>query len=242
VRVVRGDGRAGSPKHAPFDRIIATASVPAVPGAWRDQLAPDGVLVAPVWLQGSMARQVVAAFRRHGGVLRSEAVVPGGFMGLRAGADGVRHDGRAQVLAGWTVNGTASTATVEGDVVRRMTPAARRRLAAVLSEEPRRSRVRRPTRLSLAHLAAFSPAGLINWSTGGGFYVGIVAPDGRSVAGFGWDCDRHERSITAGTDRAVDALGRLVERAERNWQRGRDAVLFAEGDGELALECRWARA
>jgi protein-L-isoaspartate(D-aspartate) O-methyltransferase len=36
------DGAAGMPDHGPFDRIIATCSVPRVPSAWIEQTAPGG--------------------------------------------------------------------------------------------------------------------------------------------------------------------------------------------------------
>jgi protein-L-isoaspartate(D-aspartate) O-methyltransferase len=42
------DGYNGYSLGAPYDRIIATCSVPRIPSAWIDQLAPDGVLVAPL--------------------------------------------------------------------------------------------------------------------------------------------------------------------------------------------------
>jgi protein-L-isoaspartate(D-aspartate) O-methyltransferase len=48
VRVRIGDGYAGWPEHAPFDRIIVTAAPPEMPKALLDQLAVGGVLVAPV--------------------------------------------------------------------------------------------------------------------------------------------------------------------------------------------------
>lgn len=59
-----GDGSRGWPKEAPFDRIIVTAAAPAVPQALFDQLAPEGILVAPVgddWLQ------TVRRYRMRGG-------------------------------------------------------------------------------------------------------------------------------------------------------------------------------
>ncbi len=46
--LVTGDGRTGMPGRAPFDRIIATCSVPEVPWAWIEQLTADGVLLVDV--------------------------------------------------------------------------------------------------------------------------------------------------------------------------------------------------
>jgi protein-L-isoaspartate(D-aspartate) O-methyltransferase len=43
-----GDGGKGWPEQAPFDRIIVTAAAPDVPEALLGQLAPGGILVAPV--------------------------------------------------------------------------------------------------------------------------------------------------------------------------------------------------
>lgn len=56
--VLAGDGLAGAPEQAPFDRIIATAAIrDAVPRPWLHQLAPSGVLVTPWgndWSNGVM--------------------------------------------------------------------------------------------------------------------------------------------------------------------------------------------
>lgn len=40
--VAARDGAGGFPEHAPYDRIMATCSVPAVPWAWAKQLTPGG--------------------------------------------------------------------------------------------------------------------------------------------------------------------------------------------------------
>ncbi|WP_432745001.1 methyltransferase domain-containing protein [Streptomyces sp. JH002] len=45
--VVCGDGEVGHQDRAPYDRLIATASVRRVPPAWLRQVAPGGVLVIP---------------------------------------------------------------------------------------------------------------------------------------------------------------------------------------------------
>jgi protein-L-isoaspartate(D-aspartate) O-methyltransferase len=46
VRV--GDGLAGAPDRAPYDRIIVTAAAEAIPEALVTQLAQDGAMVLPL--------------------------------------------------------------------------------------------------------------------------------------------------------------------------------------------------
>lgn len=48
VHVRAGDGYAGWPEHAPFDRILGAAAAPATPPALLEQLADGGILVIPV--------------------------------------------------------------------------------------------------------------------------------------------------------------------------------------------------
>lgn len=48
----RGDGAAGWPEQAPFDRILVTAAAAEIPAALVAQLTPDGLLVLPVGRDG----------------------------------------------------------------------------------------------------------------------------------------------------------------------------------------------
>jgi protein-L-isoaspartate(D-aspartate) O-methyltransferase len=48
VDVVLGDGFAGEPSRAPYDRIIVTAAAEKVPPALTAQLADDGLMVLPL--------------------------------------------------------------------------------------------------------------------------------------------------------------------------------------------------
>ncbi|MGR3907937.1 protein-L-isoaspartate(D-aspartate) O-methyltransferase [Burkholderia sp. SR8] len=58
VDVHHADGTLGWPAHAPFDAIIAAAGGPAVPPAWREQLAIGGRIVMPIGAQRDRQRLV----------------------------------------------------------------------------------------------------------------------------------------------------------------------------------------
>ncbi|MFI5839078.1 protein-L-isoaspartate O-methyltransferase [Catenuloplanes sp. NPDC051500] len=89
ARVLLADGYDGAPDGAPYDRIIATAGVSGLSAAWADQLAPDGLIVAPVAHGGI---QPVMTARRVAGEWRARAVCAAGFM-TAAGALSARHAG-----------------------------------------------------------------------------------------------------------------------------------------------------
>jgi protein-L-isoaspartate(D-aspartate) O-methyltransferase len=73
VDVVHGDGMAGMPARAPFDRIIVTAAAETAPPALLDQLAVDGTMVLPLGPAG--AHQTLVKIVRMGdGVARTNLI------------------------------------------------------------------------------------------------------------------------------------------------------------------------
>jgi protein-L-isoaspartate(D-aspartate) O-methyltransferase len=83
VEVKTGDGWLGVADRATFDRIQATVGVWDLAPAWVGQLAPTGVLVAPLWLRAGV--HVTAAFSRPAGDhrLHSRQVAGCDFVRLR---------------------------------------------------------------------------------------------------------------------------------------------------------------
>ena len=80
VQVVCADGGYGYPDLAPFDRIILTVGTPDISPAWWEQLKPDGRIVLPLMLKGSMKS---VAFERADDHLASLSVQDCGFIQLR---------------------------------------------------------------------------------------------------------------------------------------------------------------
>jgi protein-L-isoaspartate(D-aspartate) O-methyltransferase len=58
VTVIPGDGLAGVPDHAPYDRIIVTAAAERVPEALVEELTEGGVMVLPLGPHGDAQRLV----------------------------------------------------------------------------------------------------------------------------------------------------------------------------------------
>ncbi|XRQ05937.1 methyltransferase domain-containing protein [Actinomadura welshii] len=99
--LVVGDGRAGFPDNAPYDRVHATVAVAEVPFTWVEQTRPGGVIVAP-WQplrgHGLLTRLTTtsdgAYGRFHG---------PAGYMMVRSDRADLRwrvhHDEEADVTA-----------------------------------------------------------------------------------------------------------------------------------------------
>lgn len=81
VLVVSGDGIHGYPPRAAYDRIICTANIWDIPPNWTRQLKDDGLIVAPISVDGL---QYSAAFECvEEGELYSSSNLPCGFVRMQ---------------------------------------------------------------------------------------------------------------------------------------------------------------
>ncbi|MET9622186.1 methyltransferase domain-containing protein [Streptomyces sp. NPDC006464] len=78
--VITGDGARGCPERAPFDRIVATCTVPSVPYAWLAQCRPGALVLAPL-STGLILLRVRDADHAEGRFLPTSAY----FVALRGG-------------------------------------------------------------------------------------------------------------------------------------------------------------
>lgn len=63
------DGQGGWIQYAPYDRILFSASATHIPQKLIDQLAPDGIIIAPIEKNG---KQVITRFTKFGNSLQAE--------------------------------------------------------------------------------------------------------------------------------------------------------------------------
>jgi protein-L-isoaspartate(D-aspartate) O-methyltransferase len=73
VTVRAGDGMAGAPDEAPFDRIIVTAAADAIPERLLEQLADDGKMVLPLGPPGGV-QYIVKLSKTAEGVQRQDLI------------------------------------------------------------------------------------------------------------------------------------------------------------------------
>ncbi|MBD3005526.1 methyltransferase domain-containing protein [Streptomyces sp. 5-10] len=108
-----GDGQQGFPGHpAPFDRTIATCSVPRIPAAWIEQTRPGGAILADVSLgiEGGLVRLTVD---EDGRAVGHFTTTTGRFMAARSDAHAYRHPGWAPYAP---QGGSRSTSLTAADI------------------------------------------------------------------------------------------------------------------------------
>lgn len=81
--LITGDGSAGAPNRAPFDRIIATCGVDRIPHAWIEQTRDGGKILAN--LRGPFNAHALVLLTAHNGTASGHFLAQsGGFMPLRS--------------------------------------------------------------------------------------------------------------------------------------------------------------
>jgi protein-L-isoaspartate(D-aspartate) O-methyltransferase len=83
VEVIVGDGFAGAPERAPFDRIIVTAAAETVPEALVDQLKEGGIMILPLGPQDGV--QHLVKLRKDADGLKREELIAVRFVPLLPG-------------------------------------------------------------------------------------------------------------------------------------------------------------
>ena len=84
VEIRTGDGLAGAPDKAPFDRIMVTAAAETVPAALVEQLADDGVMLLPLGPHGGV-QHLVKVTKEADGALKQEQLLGVRFVPLLPG-------------------------------------------------------------------------------------------------------------------------------------------------------------
>lgn len=79
VHVRQGDGYAGWPEKAPFDRILLTAAPPEIPSVLIEQLKPGGRLLGPVGLT-TANQSLVIIDKASDGTTTTRSVLPVRFV------------------------------------------------------------------------------------------------------------------------------------------------------------------
>lgn len=217
VKAIAADGWFGFESDAPYDRIEVTVGVWDISPEWVDQLAPEGILVVPLWLRAGI--QASIAFRRDGSDLVSIDVAPCGFMRMRGPHAGPE---TYVLLDGWILCDD-------------LTDPVQREAARALLESPSTT-ADAPTLSSgwFTRIALSHPAPVRMWTVEDPWIdrEGVMLPDGTGLAVI-----EGERVITFGDTKARDELLRLASIPGRSLE---EAVVRAQtsltSDGDAVFK------
>ncbi|MFE9396818.1 methyltransferase domain-containing protein [Streptomyces flavidovirens] len=114
--VVVGDGFAGCPDHAPYDRILATVGLREIPGAWIEQTRSGGLIVAP-WGTHYSNADAVAHLAVKDGRASGHFIRPVEFMKLRTQRLSLADHGEYAPADAMESADTSTTAIAESEFV-----------------------------------------------------------------------------------------------------------------------------
>lgn len=107
--VLTRDGVLGDPAGAPFDRLIATAGIRAVPPQWIQQTRPGGIIVAP-W--GTHFSNADALVRLSAGTAEASGHFTGPVEFMKLRSQRLPFDGHGEYLSGGMAGAERSTTEV----------------------------------------------------------------------------------------------------------------------------------
>ncbi|WP_135663559.1 protein-L-isoaspartate(D-aspartate) O-methyltransferase [Halorhabdus rudnickae] len=84
ISITVGDGHAGWPEHAPYDRTYLTCAAAEIPSAVLDQLRPDGLFLGPI---GRDRQTLIRARKRADGSIDRESFGGVRFVEMQGGTD-----------------------------------------------------------------------------------------------------------------------------------------------------------
>ncbi|MGH3669765.1 MAG: hypothetical protein ACRDSH_03900, partial [Pseudonocardiaceae bacterium] len=82
-----GDGAAGYPPHARYDRVIATVTFPRVPVAYLEQTHPGALILIPLSFAGRGGLMALLHREETGEASKAFLAQYGGFMAVRSVAE-----------------------------------------------------------------------------------------------------------------------------------------------------------
>ena len=233
AKVVRGDGREGWARGAPYDRIVVTASTQEVAAAWHEQLAEGGLLELPLVVPGAAGFQAILTFRREAHTLRSVAFLHGGFMPLRDAPDVPPPSPPPSLAAtGWSDGRPRQLVVLGGHSLRRLSEPRKRALLSMALSKPRTRELGiRASRSALTlYLMVEAPEDRF---VGGWPRAGLISGGGRGLALLAGGAKTLTRVESYG-DRAAER--QLVSLVDRWRERGRP------GGDDLSVEVRFPGA
>jgi protein-L-isoaspartate(D-aspartate) O-methyltransferase len=258
-----GDGRAGFPRGAPFDRVIVTACADEIAPAWLDQLTEGGRLELPLQLDpDGAAIQLIPALERHGDNLRSVGVTWGGFMPLHGGDGGWRPQPGSLSATHSAKGKHTSLVSISGPGLAQLSPGAARTLLASALADPGPPLARgmtdldstQPPPLLIYLLLEIPGARRASVRMDGRLGIGIVDHRSRSLAVVSvrspWMGGAHERGVRTrwrldayGNDAAAAELEQLLAEWRRLQRTGRRELrVTAERDADtVRLRFDWER-
>lgn len=224
-RVVVGDGTKASRKHAPYDRIISTASTTGIPKAWFQQLKREGLLETPLRLHSGIHwPQIAVVLKAEKDKLKLIKATPAAFMQVRSRAGSPAREQETTTYVGASRRGKPITMVhLQGKEIDRLSSRKLRDAIELAALQPNRKALRNPVRRqdfeAFLCLTPQNPK-LVSLVRDGFVTVAVVDPEFSSLACLGGGSRRKwnspaTRIEVSGSRKAESILRQLISEWER---------------------------